>query len=718
MRDRFARRLARLSLRLTDEQMDAALHGPGPLLVHAGPGSGKTAVITCRSAFLHWELGVRPDQIAIFTFTRKSAAELRERLKRLDPALVGVHAGTFHSLFLRWLLRAGKENPRLTSTGERRHLLEQALRHSGRSARKENVEEFEQHLALAAAAKTALPQPWLAAADWYRRLKRERGLWDFDDILPAFQAHFAMDEGFAAHVREAAQYVMVDEFQDTDPAEWACLQAIAGKRGNIAAVGDDDQCIYRFRGAEPKLLQLFRSRWPRVREIVLRRNFRSADPIVALSQRLIAHNRERTAKAMTGAVGAGPRVVWVALRDSLSEAQYVARETERILRDKERTIGVLARTNLQLALVAEALRKVGVAYAGQTEFLYDQSYVAPLLRFLRAACGPVACGQAFADYLRWSGARERADRMEWEAQTRDELIEIIRKSPGRQALWERFARLLDDVAPRTPAAALDRLLALYLPYLKRLERASDIRLEAAFGALDALRDRASSVGTLDAWLAEIDALYIREPQRPAMDSVQLLTFHGAKGLEFDRVHVIGLQEGLTPHVKALSDDADERDRRAALEEERRLLYVALTRARTELHLSYARRTGERDAAPSRFATELGFVRQSGAGLSGRHGEKRPVFSAARRNGPGRYETGRNEARRSPTDGAVSAVLGERVRHRLFGAGIITSVEDMSPSGHKVGIIFNGQDMRYFYWEMAIQAGHLVIGRMAEKGSTQ
>lgn len=694
--DAFVRRLSGLHLKLTREQMKAVTHDAGPLLVHAGPGSGKTAVITSRCAFLCWECGVRPEQIAVFTFTRKSAAELRERLGRIDPLLTGVHAGTFHSLFLRWLLHAGKENPRLMSAAVRQKLLAHALGAIRMPARRETVEEFERHLALVTASvPSATGQRFDAAVQLYTRLKTEQELWDFDDILVAFRKHLATDAEFSAALAGAVRHLMVDEFQDTNPIEWECLRTLAKAHANIAAVGDDDQCIYRFRGAAPDLFQHFRVEYPGVREVRLRHNFRSTDPVVALSQRLIRHSRERSAEsALVSAVGAGPRPTWSTWPDAFAEARHVARETARERRRRAHTVGILARTHQQLTLVAEALRGVGVAFqpTGQSTFLYDQPYVAPVVRLLRAAARSVACGRAYADYLRWIGSRERASEAQWSAASCEQLAVTLRDEPMKPKTWDPFARLLRDLATLPPQGAVDQVLALYIPYLKRVQRSTGVDLDTAFRALDALVDRAAAAVSLASWLEELDLLYHRAAPASAHETggVRLLTFHGAKGLEFDCVFVIGVQEGWTPHARALPGGRDGSDREANLDDERRLLYVALTRARTELHLSSARRTGYRDAVPSRFAAELGFTERSSA-------PRRPVVTAAATHPP---------------------VLGGAVSHRVFGSGIISSVEEMLADGHKVGIMFNGRDMRYFYWESAVQAEHIVSRPAAEEGSPQ
>ncbi len=686
--------LAARGMRVTDSQQRVIAHENGRAAVYAGPGSGKTTVLTLRAAYLYMVRGVSPQRIAIFTFTRKSAAELQQRLAVLDPALHRVTAGTFHSLFLRWLLKHDGQNPRLWTAAEQLEAMRTVLRSVHMNVGDESCEKYLQHVTQL---KNGLQSPGRVTAqppqsalvktvyERYEDSKRRQRRWDYDDILLAFYQAVTAEGALAERVRRSLDYVMIDEFQDTSKAQWLSITSLCKQHIPLLVVGDDDQSIYRFRGALPNMLRLFGQAYKNADEILLNVNFRSVDTVVQMSSTLIRHNADRRQKVLVGAVGDGIRPRIIRTRSEWAEADYVARASALILRDRGNvTIGVLARSNRQLLFVPDALRRhrVSPGSAANEEFaFYNQPPVRDALQLLRAAAGEmdeVVRRDAEVLYLRWRGAPAGG-----------------LAPPGRVSDWNsdtamlraECAQWLARVQTLSPRAAVEAVAALCWTHVQH----SAMRSSAVQRTVDQLRslmERAPLTGTLADWLSQIAIAKTRAAAGTATENVQILTFHGAKGLEFDCVFLIGLHDLAVPHPRAFEEAP--RGLLAELQaEERRLLYVGLTRARRWLYLLYPRLAGKKQVGPSPFLFELGV----------------PVPHVTVR--------GQNHAnprkRAAPTAGAGRAMsapaVGDAVRHKIFGSGTVETVEIMQDRAHKIAIIFSTGDKRFFHWETAAQLGH-------------
>ncbi len=695
--------LSARGMRVTESQLRVIAHGNGRVAVYAGPGSGKTTVLTLRAAYLHMVKGVQPQRIAIFTFTRKSAVELQQRLTFLDPALQRVTAGTFHSLFLRWLLKYDGQNPRLWTASEQAEAMRAVLRSVHVDVGDESCEKYLQHVTLL---KNRLQSPDRVAAQDSRRAlvktiyeryedsKERQRRWDYDDILIAFYKSVTIGGFLAEQVRNSLDYVMIDEFQDTSKAQWLSIITLCKQYIPLLVVGDDDQSIYRFRGALPNMLRLFGQTYKSADEILLDVNFRSVDTIMRMASNLIRHNPDRRQKVLVGAVGEGLRPRITRTRNEWTEADYVATTAARMLRDRGNvTIGVLARSNRQLMFVSDALLRHNVVLRnherGELAF-YGQTYVREVLQLLRTAAGEVdenVRTDAETLYLRWRGAPGRDS-----AQALPERDQSL--------LRAEFAQWLLRLRALSPRDAVKAVVEQSWPYLQRANmRRSTVNLAA--DQLQALFQRAPLMGTLTTWIQDIAISQNRTAAAAGTPAVQVLTLHAAKGLEFDCVFLIGLHDQAVPHQRAF-EEAPRRLHAELEAEERRLLYVGITRARRWLYLVYPMLAGKRQVGPSPFLVELGAPEPRAAS----HGNRKSAPLA-------------NEASFDGVQPMASVPrAGAMVRHKIFGSGIVESVEIMQDTAHKIAIIFSKGDKRFFHWEMAASLGHFEQPPSDERGTSR
>ncbi len=695
---------------LTEEQRAAVAHAGGPGIVFAGPGSGKTTVITLRAAYLCEVVGVAPDQITIFTFTRHSAEQLRTRLARVAPVLQAVNAGTFHSIFMKHLLRHSSFNPILLGPAEARAGMRTILRQLRLGDSAEAVDS-----ALAAvsvwqtgaaessgepAQRTAQQQRMQQAIARYQAWKRQVGRCDFDDVITAFSAELRSNPAFAHAISPKLRHVLVDEFQDASPAEWNVVQMLVTGADSAVVVGDDDQAIYGFRGADAAVMRHFVQSFPNHQAYVLARNHRSRDPIIRVSRSLIRHNDLRRDKELHGLRGDGPRVVCRAYTSEWSEARAAAAFVARAEQEGA-SVAVLARTARQLYPVATVLRLDGRAVMGPfSADLFAQPVCRPVRDFLEAAACPqaVAAGRrAFAQFAEAHGVVVRIDPP---ARSIDAWLQgAATANPAQAALVHRFSSLLMRAANAAleaedaQAACMTFVLLYERVVRKRLHGRTEVAdLEVLAALQEFLRQSA---------LEDVLAGLFARLQPNNRGTVQLLTFHAAKGLEFDRVCAVGLHDQALPHSRGLREAAGNAVSQAAyVQEERRLLYVGCTRAREMLALLHPRTAGSQPVNPSPFLREAGFRvgEPSQQGKPSQQGEPSQQGKPSHR--------GRPSAGEAPVAPVGVPALASIWSHRVFGDGTICSIEPMAGRGHKVGMRFAHGQVRYFLWEMSIELGHV------------
>ena len=716
-----------MTLDLNPAQRRAVEHPGGPLLVLAGAGSGKTRVLTARIAHLIQAGGVRPDRIFAVTFTNKAAGEMRERVAALlgaDPR--GLWIGTFHSLSARLLRREAPllgfgPNFTIYDEDDSQALLKRMLAQrelspkayppralhaliSGAKNRLVDPDEF------AAAADSPLAR---VAADCYRELGgalQRANAMDFDDLLLFPLRLFREQPERLVWWQGRFDHVLVDEFQDTNAAQYRLVRALAQRHGNLCVVGDDDQAIYGWRGADVRHMLAFQNDFPGTMLIKLEQNYRSTQIILDAANGVIAENRDRLGKTLFTAIPGGTPVVLLTAADERDEAEWIAGEfaghAERSDLAYE-AMAVLYRTNAQSRPLEEAFRMRGVPYrlVGAVSF-YERREVKDLLAYLRLIANP-ADDQAFsrianvprrgigdASLTLLAETARRWEKPLLEAARAADRVEGLR--PGLRDTLRNFASLVDRlheaVGPADPATALETVILRtgYEPWLaeegvegvERLENVRELVAGAAAWAevAEATTEGDDAGGTLIERYLTQSALVTPTDEfgGTGASGVTLLTVHMAKGLEWPIVALTGLEDGLFPLARTTGEPG-------GLEEERRLCYVGLTRARERLYLSWARtryRNGRLEQSESsRFleAVPPAVIEERSTTPAWSRGTyERRGWSGAYRPPPARRRPEAVEEAEPVFDveesqDAPRYVKGERVRHRKFGGGVVREV---------------------------------------------
>ena len=687
---------------LDDDQRRAVTHGEGPLLVVAGAGSGKTRVLTYRIAWLLANGLAQPHEVLAVTFTNKAAREMAERVEALvGGSLRGGFVGTFHRFALQLLRTHPREAglpPRfaIADEDEQRTLIERVLKkldvHSSRLAPRAARSRI-------SAAKNAMLTPEALGSrargsderliaevyEAYQTELRTAGAVDFDDMLLCAVALLEREQALRKGLASRFRWILVDEYQDTNLAQAQLVWLLGGKRPNLTAVGDEDQSIYRWRGAEIENILNFEATYPGSRVVTLGRNYRSAEPILQAAAAVIAHNARRRPKKLSSEVGHGEPVSVYLAADEGDEARFVADEIERLRATTSLgEVAVLFRVNAQSrSFEAELVRRaVPYAVVAGTRF-WERKEVRDALAYLRLLVVPddvLAFRRAVHVPARGIGlvAMERieAAAVAWEVS----LPEAARRLPkaltprARLALEEFFHLLegLRTLAGSAPAVEVVRQLlersGLAAQYASGDE--DDRSRRANLNELVAASAEAGERGLdLSGFLDEVALLTDADARREG-EAVQLSTLHAAKGLEFDAVFLVGMEDGLLPLRREGNGEADE-------EEERRLAYVGMTRARRRLFLTLARvrRVNGQllSGRPSPFLLEVPReVVEERTTSAGRDPFRthlprhfRPVPAAASEARVGRQQ-------RTPHPDGWRP--GLKVRHPTFGSGVILQVQ--------------------------------------------
>jgi len=695
---------------LNAQQREAVVHGEGPLLVLAGAGSGKTRVLTYRIAHLLASGAADAAEITAVTFTNKAAREMRERVERLlSRPLHGGFVGTFHrwalEILRRWPQAAGLPNRfGIADADDQRAMMQRALKDLGLDPKElpprvvlsrisGMVNRGTDRGAFDAGAAGSSDETVSRLWERYEKLKTAAAVVDFDDMLVRALRAVRSDPKIRGAVGRRARFLLVDEFQDTNSLQMDLLTVILDGRGNITAVGDEDQSIYRWRGAELANILSFEKFFPGARVVALEENYRSTEPILTVAGSLIAANRGRRGKRLFTSRRGGEPVRLHIAADERGEARWVADHVESKTGDSPlEEMAVLLRTNAQTRPFEEELTRRRVPYrvVGGLRFwqraeikdalAYLRLVVRPgdLLSFERVVNVPArGIGAATMDVLR-SAARDHGLNLPEAARQLPEGL-----SPRARLSLKKFFSILDEAPERfeelTPGDFVGWLLeasGLFAMYEgdaeDRVARRENLQQLAA-----AVAEAATRGQQLEEFLDSV-ALLEENDDEGAADGVALMTLHSAKGLEFDVVFLAGLEDGLLPH-------ANSRDEPEGLEEERRLAYVGMTRARKWLALTGARSRflfGQRQPTRlSRFLDELppGAVNdgsepvaswspQPGTGSVSRTRPTRGAgaMSAKRRGGP-------VAATVTDADGAGWRP-GDRVRHQRFGSGVILACQ--------------------------------------------
>jgi ATP-dependent DNA helicase UvrD/PcrA len=707
---------------LNPEQLEAARHFEGPLLVLAGAGSGKTRVLTTRICHLIREHGVAPERILAVTFTNKAAGEMRERITRLlgsEPA--GMWVGTFHAVGARLLRRhadrlgwdrsfsifdADQSLRLLKSVQEAvdvdpKKWSPKAIRAEISNAKNQLI-DAEAFVARSEGSADLFVRRIARVFPAYQKALAQQNAFDFDDLLMKPVELFDANPELLERYRERFAFVLVDEYQDTNRAQFRFVEQLASDHRNLMVVGDDDQSIYRWRGADIRNILDFEQAFPGSRIVRLERNYRSTERILDAANHVIAQNVQRKGKTLRTERAGGELVTLLEALDETDEARWIVQEIEARAGETPgvpyRSFAVLYRTNAQARALEDALRRAGVPYQviGSVRF-YERREIQDVLAYLRLISNPrdqVAfervvnfprrgVGLTTLEHLRrW--ADERGLSLLEAAVRADEIAEV--RAGGARGL-KHFAALIQRFSARASRARVGDLLEELVEDLDLIrhlheegpegeDRGRNV-VELIAGAVDF--DAALVEGSdedmdafteLDLFLQQVALVADVDKLDPDADAVTLMTLHNAKGLEFPIVFIAGLEEGLFPLARAY-DEAD------ALEEERRLFYVGITRAEDKLSLSWARqrrRAGDFTYnAPSTFLEAV--PRDL---LDERRSERlRLVGQSTPQRRPRAHESGDTYFEPDPEYGmnqdAPRFVKGERVIHDTFGSGAVVEI---------------------------------------------
>ena len=696
-----------LLAQLNPMQQKAIQHGAGPLLLLAGAGSGKTRALTHRIAWLIREYGVQPWNILAVTFTNKAAGEMKERLEQLLGSDQRVWVSTFHSACVRILRQeidvlGFTRHFTIYDDQDQERLLKTLLKEVGID------EKTLKPRALATAidrAKNQAVWPDQYPTDDYsseqiarlyalyqERLRQANAL-DFGDLLMVTVKLLEEHPDVLDKYQQRFQYVLVDEFQDTNQIQYRLIHLLASGHGNLCVVGDDDQSIYRWRGAEIGNILGFERDYPGCVTIRLEQNYRSTSTILSAAGAVVAHNVGRKEKTLWTENPAGDQVTLETLPDDRDEAGFVAKEITKLKRSGRhlRGIAVFYRTNAQSRVLEEALRNERIPYAmfGGLKF-YMRMEVKDILAYLRLLANPsdsVSARRIINVPARGIGAVTVAKIAELEAASggflpacQAALDQGVLKGAAAAKVGS-FLALIEDFRQRSVDTPYPQLSADlidetgYGPQL-RAERTEEARgrLENLEQLLAGMEEHYGQEGTLDDYLEQVALITDVDSYDPSLDRVSLMTLHAAKGLEFPVVFMVGMEDGLFPHSRTADVDED-------TEEERRLCYVGMTRAMEKLYLTHARRRrvyGDYQFnAPSCFLREIPAQFLDQAEPVGLH---RPashnlasLFDQPEASTDDEESFPFDEVRMVP-DAEEGLRLGMKVRHIKFGVGTVRRVD--------------------------------------------
>jgi len=733
---------------LNPEQREAVLHIDGPLLILAGAGSGKTRVIAQRIAYLLSEGFAQHDEILAVTFTNKAAEEMRTRVETLVGAtLRGSWISTFHALCARLLRREATAIglPRdfvIYDSSDQVALVKHVLKELQID---DSVVQPRMALSKISHAKNTMAGPdFFRAQGWSQRGEqlakvyekytqglRDNGALDFDDLLLKAVELFDKAEHVRAKYAEKFRFVMVDEYQDTNRPQYHLIQRVSERHRNLAVVGDPDQSIYRWRGADLRNILDFEHDFPEARIVKLERNYRSTQVILDAATAVISQNRNRKDKRLWTERKGGDLIKYFRGSDELEEADFITRTAHSgISASPDCTVAVLYRTNAQSRVIEDALMRSGLSYriVGGVRF-YERKEIKDSLAFLKLLINPhddVSVRRVINVPARGigKGVLDSVDRV-----SAEEAPPLLLASgiavPAPNSLWTKVSRAIDERLVPSRALASLRVFRDLIVNLQQVARSEPLSIVLGkvldqTGYLQDLREDKSedSQGRIENLMELVSAAREYEGREPeaslggftdrlsllseadegqgSLDArIWLMTLHAAKGLEFPTVIMAGLEEGVFPHSRAF-DEEDE------MAEERRLCYVGITRARSQLVLTGAARRrvfGEyQPMEPSRFMDELppqlvdriepayptssyqssfsGYAGRSNAYGGGRPSRDRDGYSTYHR--PGRAREESTFAYEDEDQSAAAGLkLGAKVRHPQFGIGTILSMETLA-----------------------------------------
>ena len=608
-------------MQISNAQSRAIAHGTGPAMVLAGPGSGKTLVITQRTRYLIEELHVKPQEILVITFTKAAAQEMRQRFCAVC-GLPGVTFGTFHAVFFGILKHAYRyTSANIMTEDDKFRLLRQLLQKLPPETLAEAQDEKEL-LSDLAAEISLVKNEQISLANYYSRscpedvfrriyrqyeeVHRAQGMLDFDDMLVCTYELLAQRKDILEAWQKRFRYILVDEFQDINLLQYRILRMLAEPENNLFIVGDDDQSIYRFRGAKPEIMLNFTKDYPAAETILLDRNYRSVAPVIEGALKVIGENDHRYDKQIRDVRGDGPKIDLQELDSQEHETLYLVKCIKKSVEEgiPASEIAVLFRTNQGAGPFAERLMEFNLPFEMRDALpnIYEHWIARDIFAYLHLARE----GLDRAEFLQVMNRPKRyIGRGSVDAKTVS--FETLRTYyEDKEWMLDRIDRMETDLKVlerMTPYAAVNyiRRGIGYEDYLTEYAKSRRMKPEELSDLLDEIQQGAKPYKTCAEWFAHIEEYKQklaerRVSRRQQGDVITLATLHGSKGLEFQEVFLVDVNEGVIPHRKAVLE--------ADIEEERRLFYVGMTRAKDRLHIFYTRQRYGKVAEPSQFLDVL------------------------------------------------------------------------------------------------------------------
>lgn len=711
----------KLLIGLNEQQQKAVKATDGPLLIMAGAGSGKTRVLTHRIAYLMVEKEIAPWNILAITFTNKAAREMKERIRAiLGGASEDIWISTFHSMCVRILRRdidriGFNRNFSILDTTDQQSVIKQIMKDRNMDTKKYDYRAI---LGSISSAKNELvgPEEYLKTASDYftkvtadvyteyqKRLRKNSAL-DFDDLIMMTIQLFQLVPEVLEYYQRKFQYIHVDEYQDTNRAQYMLVKLLASRFRNLCVVGDSDQSIYRWRGADIANILSFEKDYPNANMIFLEQNYRSTKKILAAANKVIDNNQNRKPKNLWTENADGNKIFYYRADNEQGEAQFVAGKINELVQDGSRKysdIAILYRTNAQSRVMEEVLLKSNINYAivGGTKF-YDRKEIKDLLAYLRLIANPdddISLRRVINVPKRGIGATsmdkvaDYADQYDVSIYKALESVEMAGISGKATKAAREFHTLITNYTNQQEYLSVTELVEEVIEktgYREMLQAEKTIESQSRLENIDEFlsvtkafednSDDKSLVGFLTdlALVADIDQL--DENAEEATNTVTLMTLHSAKGLEYPVVFLLGLEEGVFPHSRSLMDEEE-------MEEERRLAYVGITRAENELFISNAQmRTlyGRTSMNPvSRFISEIPEELLEDLKPKPATRARQTPFSSSRTESPSTASTrkvpafGKAVSAPSATGGEeIGWAVGDRASHKKWGIGTVVSVK--------------------------------------------
>jgi len=677
------------------QQRKAVIHPAGPLLVLAGAGSGKTRVLTYRIAYLIKNMGVNPKNIIAITFTNKAASEMKERVKQLLPNVNDILVSTFHSACVRFLRtdidKLGfKRNFIIFDTQDAQALIKECLHSLNIDDKKFSPAAVMNYISRAKdrlfepskcldEAKDIREKTMAKVYELYQQRLKEINALDFDDIIMKTVQLFKEFPDVLSYYQKRFLHILVDEYQDTNLAQYELVRMLAEKHRNLCVVGDDDQSIYSFRGADIRNILEFEQDFPDATVIRLEQNYRSTRNILNAANDVIDNNFSRKEKRLWTENGEGEKINIVTLEDERQEAYFIAQEiNNRIFRDNldYKDFAILYRTNAQSRVLEEAMVKMRLPYRiiGGLKF-YQRKEIKDILAYLRVIANPSddvsllriinvpkrGIGDATVNMLRVV-AEEKSKSIS------DLLMdaEHLPFSSATQGKLQKFRQMMQDFKKMSNKMPVSGLINYILEQTGYMEMLTNESTGEALSRVENLKEMIGAAvefeqkmphGTLEDFLAELALVSDVDDLENNSNAVVLMTLHNAKGLEFPVVFMAGMDEGIFPHSLSLLDENQ-------LEEERRLCYVGMTRAQKKLYMTRAwQRSLYGNTSyymASRFLNEISqeYIIETSYGIV-----ENPDSSKQKREIP-------NQAPES----MAFLEPGDRVRHLKWGEGIVLKVD--------------------------------------------